>query len=93
MSCPVCNNTHDGSPVKDCPRGSAMNFETLGEYIATQEAERDAIRARISVLTEAMKDLADNFNHAGNPPQPWADMVDSWHYIAREALAKAKEKP
>ena len=54
------------------------------------EEERDALRTQVETLTEALEALADNFD-AGNPHQPWADMVDSWRYIAREALAKVKE--
>ncbi len=55
------------------------------------EAERDALAARVRVLTEALETLASNFNAAGNPPQPWSDMIDSWHYIARAALRSESE--
>lgn len=37
-------------------------------------------------LREALETLASNFNAIRSSSQPYADMIDSWHYIARAAL-------
>ena len=37
-------------------------------------------------LREALEELASNFNAIRSASQPYADMIDSWHYIARAAL-------
>lgn len=47
---------------------------------------KEKAESRAEALAEALGNLADNFNEAGDPPQPWKDMIDSWHYIARAAL-------
>lgn len=48
--------------------------------------ERDEAKRVALLYREALEALAANINAAGTPPQPWRDMLDSWHFIARTAL-------
>lgn len=73
-------------------------LEAAEALIADLQADSKAVTVRVNArleeqarkLAEALENLSFNFNAVGTPPQPWLDMIDSWHYIARKAL---EEKP
>jgi len=70
--CKAARETGDTAPLE----GSAAMWRQRAET-----AEETAGRLR-----ETLETLASNFNAIRSSSQPYADMIDSWHYIARAAL-------
>lgn len=76
-------------------------FSAADEFVAEfdLEIDADAYIAAVNNLpalldaVEALERIADSVNKMGREPQPWwADAMDSWHHIAREALAKLEAR-